>query len=287
RVGHTERADIVMAAEPLAQRIEAALAARRGRVADLAEGDDRLLGVGQRPDVGRKPVLEIVGLLQERHGPHPVGVTHGEPQAPFLYLKLGLPQHVELHGWDPKSAGLPQRGAVGRGVRDDQLQLTAPGRAVVVEDIVDVALQKATSGGSAADANSLTVTRSGRVPSSWRVASDSVNELPGVKSIRPPMRRPKRFTTITPTASNAVPSRSRFRASPWGVTLRASNAKYANTRNSPARLTKYTASRRSITPRAMLEKWDRTPSDAAIAPSWGGRPTTRGSSPTRISANRP
>src|SRR5207249_11873831 len=56
------------------------------------------------------------------------------------------------------------------------------------------------------------------------------------------MWRPKRFTTITPTASNAVPSRSRFRASPWGVTLRASNAKYANTRNSTARLTKYTAS---------------------------------------------
>src|SRR3989454_7865693 len=52
------------------------------------------------------------------------------------------------------------------------------------------------------------------------------------------MWRPKRFTTITPTASNAVPSRSRFRASPWGVTLRASNAKYANTRNSTARLTK-------------------------------------------------
>ncbi len=99
------------------------------------------------------------------------------------------------------------------------------------------------------------------------------------------MWRPKRFTTITPTASNAVPSRSRFTASPWGVTLRASNAKYANTRNNTARLMKYTASRRSITPRAMLEKWDRTPSDAAIAPSWGGRPTTRGSSPTRISAN--
>src|SRR5207249_2152940 len=89
RVGHSERADIVMAAEPLAQRIEAALAARRDRVGDLAEGDDRLLGVGQRPDVGRKPVLEIVGLLQERHGPHPVGVTHGEPQVPFLYLELG------------------------------------------------------------------------------------------------------------------------------------------------------------------------------------------------------
>src|SRR5207302_5343456 len=63
-------------------------------------------------------------------------------QVPFLYLELGLPQHVELHGWDGEGAGLPQRGAVGRGVRDDQLQLTAPGRAVVVEDIVDVALQK-------------------------------------------------------------------------------------------------------------------------------------------------
>src|SRR5207245_10317053 len=61
---------------------------------------------------------------------------------PFLYLELGLPQHVELHWWDADGAGLPQRGAVGRGVRDDQLQLTAPGRAVVVEDIVDVALQK-------------------------------------------------------------------------------------------------------------------------------------------------
>src|SRR5438093_10207139 len=101
-----------MAAEPLAQRIEAALAARRGRVADLAEGDDRLLGVGQRPDIGREPVLEIVGLLQEWHGPHPVGVTHGEPEVPFLYFALGRLQHVELHGWDPKSALLPQRGAV-------------------------------------------------------------------------------------------------------------------------------------------------------------------------------
>ena len=43
------------------------------------------------------------------------------------------------------------------------------------------------------------------------------------------------------------------------------------------------ASRRSITPRAIPVKCDSTPSEAAIAPRRGGRPTTRGSYPTKIS----
>src|SRR5213079_279427 len=88
RVGHAEWADIIAATEPLAQSIEAALAARRGGIADLAEGDDRLLGVGQRPDVGREAVLEVVGLLYEGHGLHAVGVADRQSQVALLHLQL-------------------------------------------------------------------------------------------------------------------------------------------------------------------------------------------------------
>src|SRR5947199_293507 len=62
--------------------------------------------------------------------------------AALLHLQLRLPQHVELDGRDPEGAGLLHCGAVGRRVCDDHFHLTAPGRAVVVQEIVDVALQE-------------------------------------------------------------------------------------------------------------------------------------------------
>src|SRR5439155_24325500 len=142
RVRGAEWADLIAAPEPLAQPLKAALSAGRGGIADLAERDDRLFGVGQRPDVGREAVLEVVGLLHERHGLDAIGVADRQSQVALLYLQLALPQHVELDGRDPERAYLLQRGAVGRRVCDDELHVAAPGRAVVAQQVVDVAPQE-------------------------------------------------------------------------------------------------------------------------------------------------
>src|SRR5881398_1939546 len=90
-----------------AQRLEGpSHLGRRLCVGDLAEPDRRLVGGSERADVGRQTVLEVVRLLHEGDGLDAVGVAHGESQVPFLYLQLGLPQHVELHGRDAERACL-------------------------------------------------------------------------------------------------------------------------------------------------------------------------------------
>ena len=126
-------------AELLAQRLEAAAAARRGRVVDLAEGHRGVLRVGERADVRREAILEIAGLLNEGNRLDAVGVTDRQAQISFLNLQLSLPEDVELHRGDAGRAGLPHGSAVGRWVLDDELHLAVPRGAVVAQQVVHVA----------------------------------------------------------------------------------------------------------------------------------------------------
>ena len=140
RVGERERGDGVVRAELLAQLLEAAAAARRGGVADLPEGDRGPLRVGERPNVRREAVLEVVGLLDEGDGLDGVRVPDRQAEIAFFHLQLPLSQDVELHRGDAARAGLALRGAVGRRILDDELHLAAPRRAVVAQQVVHVAL---------------------------------------------------------------------------------------------------------------------------------------------------
>ena len=63
------------------------------------------------------------------------------------------------------------------------------------------------------------------------------------------------------------------------------NARYASERNMPQTVMKYTASRRSITPRAISRKCEITPNRPTMALRAGGSPTNTGSRPIKINRN--
>ncbi len=74
-----------------------------------------------------------------------------------------------------------------------------------------------TSGGSSSETTSLIVTTSSSLSSTFSVPDESVYRLPRVRSIRPWIRAPSRFSASTPTASAAVPMRSRRNAPRAGL----------------------------------------------------------------------